>query len=99
MTDTRPSKMRESDIERRLISAVQKEGGLCLKFAPPGMVGFPDRLVLLPGGLVVFVEVKKPGKKPTNLQVHRHGQLRSLGMRVYLLDDQEQIKNIMRGGD
>lgn len=49
-------------------------------------------MVLLPEGKIGFVEVKAPGKKPRPLQAARHGLLRRLGFKVYVLDDQEQIE-------
>ena len=55
----------------------------------------PDRLVLLPGGKISFVEVKAPGKEPRPLQVARHGLLRRLGFKVFVLDDPEQIGEIL----
>jgi hypothetical protein len=87
--------MREKTIEQKLVKAVKAAGGLCPKFVSPGMDGMPDRLVLLPGARLAFVEVKAPGKKPRPLQLHRHEQLRALGFRVYVLDDMEQIKPLV----
>ena len=43
------------------------------------------------------VEVKAPGKKPRVLQEHRHDQLRSLGYKVFVLDDAGQIGGILDG--
>lgn len=83
--------MRERDIERKLIQAVRRTGGLALKFVSPGFNGVPDRLLLFMGGKVAFAEVKAPGEKPRPLQVHRMEQLRGLGFRVYVIDDVEQI--------
>ena len=77
--------IREKAIERKLIAAVRKRGGLALKLVSPGYAGLPDRLVLLPGGHLAFVEVKAPGKQPRPLQLRRHEQLRRLGFRVYVL--------------
>lgn len=61
----------------------------------------PDRIVLLPGGHMAFVEVKAPGRKPRPLQTARHRLLRALGFRVYVLDSIEQITVILSqiGGD
>ena len=87
--------VREKVIEQRLVRAVKAAGGLCPKFVSPGMDGMPDRLVLLPGARLAFVEVKAPGKKPRPLQLHRHEQLRALGFRVYVLDSMEQIKPLL----
>lgn len=93
--------MRERQIEQKLVAAVKASGGICPKFVSPGFDGMPDRIVLLPGGRIGFVEVKAPGKKPRPLQVARHGMLRRLGFRVYVLDGADQIEGILRemGGD
>ena len=91
--------MREKVIEQKLVKTVQKMGGLCPKFVSPGLDGMPDRLVLLPSGRLIFVEVKAPGKKPRPLQRLRHDQLRSLGFMVCTLDDPSRIPGILEGGD
>jgi hypothetical protein len=87
--------MREKTTERKLVNAIKKSGGLCPKFVSPGLDGMPDRLALFPGGKIAFVEVKAMGSKPRPLQVARHGQLRQLGFRVYVLDDAAQIPRII----
>ena len=83
--------MREKTIEQKFRAAVKAAGGLAVKFASPGFDGVPDRLALLPGGRMAFVEVKAPGKKPRPLQLARHRLLRQLGFKVYVLDDEGQI--------
>lgn len=75
--------MLERDIEKKLIRPVKDMGGLCLKFETPGFTGVPDRIVLLPGPHIVFVETKQPGKKERARQVYVHGLLRALGFTVY----------------
>lgn len=87
--------MREKMIEQKFTAAVRTAGGLALKFASPGFDGVPDRIVLLPGGRMAFVEVKAPGKKPRPLQEARHRLLRRLGFKVYVLDDAGQIGGII----
>ena len=87
--------MREKTIEQHLVKVVKNCGGIAPKMVSPGFDGMPDRLVLLPGGKIGFVEVKAPGKKPRPLQVARHGLLRRLGFKVYVLDDPEQIGGIL----
>ena len=87
--------MREKAIERKLTLMVKKQGGICPKFVSPGFDGMPDRIVLLPGSHMAFVEVKAPGQKPRALQVSRHALLRRLGFRVYILDSEEQIGGIL----
>ena len=87
--------MRENKIEAKLKQMVEKQGGIAPKFVSPGLSGMPDRLVLLPGGLIAFVEVKAPGKVPRPLQEARHRMLRKLGFKVYVLDDAGQIGGIL----
>lgn len=87
--------MREKAIEQKFREAVKAVGGVAVKFTSPGFDGMPDRLALLPGGRMAFVEVKSPGKKPRPLQAARHRMLRRLGFKVYVLDDEEQIGGIL----
>lgn len=87
--------MREKTIEHNLVMEVKRVGGLALKFVSPGFDGVPDRLVLLQGGKMGFVEVKAPGKHPRPLQEARHRLLRQMGFKVYVLDGTEQIGGII----
>ena len=87
--------MREKTIEKKLSDEVKKRGGLAPKFTSPGFDGMPDRIVLMPGGHMAFVEVKAPGKAPRPLQKARHRILRQLGFTVYVLDDESEIGGIL----
>ena len=87
--------MREKTIESKVIKAVKSMGGLSPKFVSPGLDGVPDRLVLLPGGNMAFIEVKAPGETMRPLQVRRKRQLESLGFSVYCLDSPAQIGGIL----
>ena len=87
--------MKEKALEQRLVRMVRGQGGIAFKFVSPGMAGVPDRLVLLPGGKAVFCELKAPGKAPRPLQLRRIRQLRSLGFRVYVVDDIEKIGELL----
>jgi hypothetical protein len=81
--------MLEKDIERALCKRVKVLGGLCEKFVSPGKRSVPDRLVTLPGGSIVFVELKAPGEEPTPLQERDHKTRRRLGCRVLVIDSME----------
>lgn len=87
--------MREKKTEQKLTLMVKAAGGIAPKFVSPGYDGMPDRIVLLPGGRVAFVEVKAPGKTPRPLQTARHELLRRLGFKVYVLDRPDQIGGIL----
>ena len=77
---------RESLIEKHLVTEVKKAGGVAFKFVSPGRRSVPDRIVLLPGGRLVFVECKAPGKPPRSDQLREHERLRALGFTVVVLD-------------
>lgn len=83
--------MRESDIERHLRESVTRKGGLALKFISPGRVGVPDRIVLLPPGKIIFVEMKAPGGKLSAPQERTLKMLESLGFFVRMIDSFEGV--------
>lgn len=87
--------MREKEIESALFKAAKKRNGLALKFVSPGMSGVPDRIVLLPGARIGFIELKASGKKMRPLQEKRKRQLESLGFLVFCLDSKEEVEVIL----
>ena len=87
--------MNEKFIEQKLVTAVKTKGGIAPKFVSPSFAGMPDRLILMPGGMMAFAELKAPGMKPRALQATRHRMLRKLGFRVYVIDGIEQIGGIL----
>lgn len=87
--------MRENEIERHLRVSVKKMGGMAVKFVSPDFNGVPDRIVLLPGKKIAFVELKAPGKKPRPLQIKRMRQLKCLGFPVFVIDAVEQIGGVL----
>lgn len=61
--------MKESTIESYLVRRCKELGVLCYKFVSPSHRGVPDRVLIFPKGLVTFIELKAPGKRPTALQM------------------------------
>lgn len=86
----------EASIERALVQEVKAVGGWCLKLPAVFESGIPDRICLFPGGKVVFVELKAPGKKPRRLQEVMHTRLRDLGYRVEVIDQKNQIRALIK---
>lgn len=87
--------MREKHIEEKLRQAVKARGGIAIKFISPSLTGIPDRLILMPGGKLAFVEVKRPGGKVRTIQKRRMEQLQGLGFKCYVLDSLETIPEII----
>lgn len=83
--------MLERDIEKLLVARVRALGGSAEKFTSPGRRSVPDRLVILPPGRVIFVELKSPGKKPTPAQLRDHERRRALGCDVRVIDNKDAI--------
>ena len=83
--------MNEKHIELKFRTEVKKRGGIAIKFISPGFDGVPDRIVLMQGGRIAFVELKAPGKKMSPKQIKRKRQLEELGFSVYIIDNIDRI--------
>lgn len=85
----------EKVLEAKLRKEVEARGGKALKLLSQLHRGLPDRLILLPGGWTIFVEIKTTGKKPTELQRHCHGQLRQMDFPVFVVDSEITLKAVL----
>lgn len=65
----------EKALECLLKKQVKKLGGLCWKLVSPGTAGVPDRLVVMPDGRVLFVELKGPAGRLSAIQQVRIKEL------------------------
>lgn len=88
--------MEEQKIERRLKKEIELIGGKALKFVSPGVSGVPDRIVLLPGGKFIFVELKSPGKKLRPIQRLRKKELENLGFDIKVIDSIESLLKFIK---
>lgn len=91
--------MKESTIEARLVREVKKRGGLCYKFTSPGTAGVPDRIIILPGGRVVFAELKTEIGRLAKIQKWQIEQMRSRGADVRILKGLDQVLEFLREVD
>jgi hypothetical protein len=91
----------ESDIESKVIQYAESKGVLQVKLNLIGRSGWPDRMLLYKGS-VAFIEFKKAGEKPRELQKHIHEQLRRHGFNVYVVDQVSDglliVEGIAKGG-
>ena len=58
----------EKQIEAYLVKKVKALGGVAYKFVSPAHRGVADRVVVLPGGVVWFIELKAEGGRLSPLQ-------------------------------
>lgn len=89
---------RETRVEDRITSWAKRNGWWCSKYVSPGKRGVPDR-VFIRKGIVVFIEVKRPGKEPTRQQYKRHDDMRAKGANVYWADNHEDAIRILASFD
>ena len=76
----------ESNLEAYLIKRVRMLGGITIKLAPI-IAGMPDRLVVLPGGGMFFVELKQEKGRVSAIQRSWHTRLAEMGTPVYVLNN------------
>ena len=87
--------MKESELELRLVRGVKALGGRAYKFVSPGNVGVPDRLVVLPGGRVLFAELKADGGRLSKMQLYQIAQLRRLGTMVQEVKGEAGVQSFL----
>ena len=78
--------MRESTIEKAVVGYAKEKGCLVIKNAMPGHRGIPDRLFCYKGR-VLWMELKRPGEKPTLLQCKWLAQLIDHGFNAVWTDN------------
>lgn len=86
--------MRERDIERTLVGAIQALGGEVRKVQWTGRRGAPDRVVML-AGRTIWVELKRPGEVPASWQEREHGRMRAMGQRVLVIDSLPGVERLV----
>lgn len=84
-------KVSEKVLEKKLKAKVGGAGGLCLKYHNSFDTSYPDRLIIIKGGLSAWVELKTTGEKLTKLQEHQVQKLRALGQNVFIVDSYESL--------
>ena len=83
----------ERDIEKALTTMIKRRGGMCLKWVCPGWSGVPDRIILLPGGRIIFAELKRPkGGRVSPMQQWWREQLMKLNFDHYYIYNLENVK-------
>lgn len=86
----------EKAIEKYLARRVKECYGLCVKLQCTGINGIPDRIILKQNGEAVFVEMKAPMGRLSEVQKIRIQQLRDMNFRVYVLYNFDQVDWFIR---
>ena len=87
--------MRESDIEDYLVRRARALGGEVRKVKWIGRRGAPDRVVMLPGSRLYWVELKRPGGQADAHQAREHARMRGMGQTVLVVDSLAAINALL----
>jgi hypothetical protein len=88
--------MLERDIERHLVRRVAERGGVAYKWVSPGRVGVADRIVLLPGNVVWFVELKTVKGRLSPLQQVFAADMRRMGMNYIVIRSKGEVDELLQ---
>lgn len=85
----------ERDIEKWMREKIEQLGGVFMKWVSPGNDGVPDRIAILPGGGIYFIELKKDGGTPRKLQRWQQDRLRRLGCDVRTVEGMREARQFI----
>jgi Holliday junction resolvase len=83
--------VRESKVEKAIREYAEATGWWQAKFVSPSKKAVPDR-VFIRGGIVLWMEVKRPDEEPTAQQYHRIKEMKEYGAIVCWVDNFESAK-------
>jgi len=87
----------EKEIENDFVRYARQRGALAVKFEDKARRNAPDRIILCPGGVTLFIEFKRPGEKCRPGQLAYHQMLSRLGFRVWVCETANEAKHILDG--
>jgi hypothetical protein len=88
--------MRESKIESAVCEYAEAHGYLAYKFSSPARKNVPDRIMVPPYGVIFMIEFKATGETPTEAQEREFARLEKRGVPVFVIDDIEEGKKLVR---
>jgi len=86
----------EAKIEEWLNEKVKAMGGVSYKFVSPMNPGVPDRIYLMPGGVVWFVELKTEIGRLANIQKWQGERIRNMGCRYRVIKGMDQAREFVK---
>lgn len=87
--------MKESDIERWLVTQIKALGGFADKFVSPGNPGVPDRIIVMPGGRIIFAELKTEIGRLSGIQKWQRERYRKMGVDFRVIKGMSAAKELV----
>lgn len=87
--------MLEKDIEKWLGDQVKNLGGLYYKFVSPGNRGVPDRIIVFPPGVTIFVELKTDKGRTSAIQDVQIKRLQRAGAPVRVVKGRTDAERLV----
>lgn len=85
----------EKDIEKWLGDQVKNLGGLYYKFVSPGNRGVPDRIIVFPPGVTIFVELKTDKGRTSAIQDVQIKRLQRAGAPVRVVKGRTDAERLV----
>ena len=85
----------EKDIESEIVDFAEVRGWWTTKYVSPARRGVPDR-IFIRQGRTIFIEAKKLGEEARLQQERVHREMRAHGALVYVIDNIEDARRILR---
>lgn len=86
----------EMRIEQEFVRGIREFGGIAFKFVSPGNNGVPDRIAILPGGKIWFVELKTARGRLSGMQQLQLDRIMLLGFQVRVAYGMAGVKELLR---
>lgn len=87
--------MAESAIEKYLVKTIKSIGGMAIKLYAINNIGLPDRLIMLPEGIIFFVELKDKKGKARIIQDKKHEDIKKIGFKVYIINSKDKVNELI----
>lgn len=87
---------REREIEKKLVDGIKRLGGCAYKWVSPGRDGVPDRIVVLPGGIIWFAELKADDGRVSPRQEYQLNFLDRLGHNTIVIQGMDECERFLR---
>lgn len=84
----------ESKIQREIVVFLEKHGWIVNKIIQCSKNGWTDLEAFRQYPQMIFIECKRPGEEPEDLQKYRHDKLRKLGWTVIVADKVEDVHHL-----